>query len=377
MQKILILTEHYPSEDNIYNYMFIHTRVLEYKKRGCEVKVLYLSEVNENYSYEGVEIYKGKFEVNKKIIKQFEPDVIFTHSPKKLIIENIKIIKETLKIKNYTWIHGVEALSIYRRIFNISNLTDGVRIFTLGAFQEIKRIIRFRKYVKICADHDDEFIFVSNWMKKITESDSFIKIKNSQIIPNFIDFDGFQTERKVITKNILLVRSFESRKYANDISIKILNELNKLRDDFTISIFGKGKLFKSCLEKLNIDPSRVFVKEGMLPRDELKACLKDSKYSFFMCPTRQDAQGVTMCEAMASGLIVVTNNSTAIPEFVKKEYAIICDEPKLSAKTISSIMDNKAEFISKSKAALEYVSTNLSADILISQELNLINKNDS
>ena len=377
MRKILILTEHYPSEDNIYNYMFIHSRVLEYKKRGCDVKVLYLSELDDFYRYEGVEIYKGSFKRYKDSILSFNPDVIFTHSPKKMIIANIEEIKKTLNVKNYTWIHGVEALSLYRRIFNISSIKELFSIFTIGIVQEIRRVCRFRKYARICNDYGDEFIFVSNWMRRITEFDNVIKITNSLIIPNFIDYEGFKTIRDVNTKNLLLVRSFESRKYANDISIIILNELNKIRTDFTISIFGKGKFFEPCLQQLNIDSSRVFASEGMLPREELKACLKDLKYSFFMCPTRQDAQGVTMCEAIASGLVVVTNNSTAIPEFVKKEYAIISDDPKLSAEMISHLMDSKDEFLSKSRAGLEYIRKNLSSDILITKELNLINKNDS
>lgn len=377
MHKILVLTEHYPSETNIYNYMFIHSRVLEYKKRGCEVIVLYLSDTTEFYNYEGVEVNKGTFEFYKNKIKNFQPDVIFTHSPKKNIVDNITQIKEALKVKNYTWIHGVEALSLYRRIFNLLSVKEVVRIFTVGFLQEIRRIVRFRKYVNICSNYNDEFIFVSNWMKRVAEYDNFTKIKNSQIIPNFIDFEGFKTNRVANTKNILLVRSFESKKYANDVSMKIINELNKLRQDFTVTIYGKGRLFDSCIRKLNVVGERIKISERMLPREELKACLTDKKYSFFMCPTRQDAQGVTMCEAMASGLIVVTNNSTAIPEFVSSDYAIISSDEIKSAQMISDLMDSKSNFLKKSSAALEYIKNNLSSEILITKELNLINKNDS
>ena len=377
MHKILILTEHYPSEDNIYNYMFIHSRVLEYIKCGCEVRVLYLSDVSCVYCYEGVEVNKGAFDEYKDKLLNFSPDVIFTHSPKKRIVSNIVEIKKTFKVKNYTWIHGVEALSIFRRIFNTSSMKERVSLFTIGIVQEIRRVLRFRKYAKICENSNDEFIFVSHWMKKITESDNYIKIEKANLIPNFIDYEGFESKRVTSTKNILIVRSFESRKYANDISIQMLNELNKLREDFTVTIYGEGRYFNSCIQQLNIGDSRVQATEKMLPREELKECLKDSKYSFFMCPTRQDAQGVTMCEAMASGLIVVTNNSTAIPEFVSPEYAIISDDVALSAEMISNLMNNKKEFLEKSNMALEYIRNNLSSEILITKELNLINKNDS
>lgn len=375
MKKIMILTEHYPDQDNIYNYMFIHSRVLEYKKNGYDVIVLYLSNENKRYTYEDIDVYKGQYETYKDSLINFNPDVIFTHSPKKIIINKINKIKNDLNVKNYTWIHGVEALSAFRRTFNITSFQEALHLYTVGLIQEIRRILRFRRYAQFCKKENDTFVFVSNWMKNITERDNFLKLNQYKIIPNFIDYAGFKIDdifsRK--TNNILIVRSFESKKYANDISVKILNTLNTLRNDFTVTIIGKGKLFDSCIENLQIPTERLRSYKKTLSRNELKYYFKNSEYSFFLCPTRQDAQGVTMCEAMASGLLIVTNNSTAIPEFIGKSYAIIEDDIKSTALLMSKAMDNRDDFYLKTSNAMEYVKNNLSSEILIKKELDLIN----
>lgn len=374
MKKILILTEHYPSKNYIYNYMFIHSRATEYVKHGYIVKVLFLSldEYEYEYEYENITVLKGSFQKYKNQLIDFSPDVIFTHTPRKLLISQIEDIKKTLKVKNFTWIHGVEALSVYRRIFNVTSVVELLKLFTKGLIDEIRRKVQFNKYKLICDKYGDEFIFVSKWMKEITENDNFTKINKFRIIPNFIDNFKFSSESVRSNKSFLIVRSFESKKYANDISIKILNRLYEVRDDFHVTIIGDGALFDDELKKLVLPKKCVKVEKRMLERSEMSTVFNSPKYGFFLCPTRQDAQGVTMCEAMASGLVVVTNPSTAIPEFVSKDYAIMESKVNDVVDQLCRLMDDKIKFEEKSKNAKKYISSNLSSDCCIQKELKLI-----
>lgn len=372
MKKILILTEHYPSKNYIYNYMFIHSRATEYVKHGYIVKVLFLSLDEYEYEYENITVLKGSFQKYKNQLIDFSPDVIFTHTPRKLLISQIEDIKKTLKVKNFTWIHGVEALSVYRRIFNVTSVVELLKLFTKGLIDEIRRKVQFNKYKLICDKYGDEFIFVSKWMKEITENDNFTKINKFRIIPNFIDNFKFSSESVRSNKSFLIVRSFESKKYANDISIKILNRLYEVRDDFHVTIIGDGALFDDELKKLVLPKKCVKVEKRMLERSEMSTVFNSPKYGFFLCPTRQDAQGVTMCEAMASGLVVVTNPSTAIPEFVSKDYAIMESKVNDVVDQLCRLMDDKIKFEEKSKNAKKYISSNLSSDCCIQKELKLI-----
>lgn len=371
MKKILVITEHYPSEENIYNYMFVHARVLEYIKRGADVLVFYASQDNEKYEYEGVQVLKGSFDNYRNTIKQFSPDVTFLHSPKELLIKSYMDIKETVGTPTFTWIHGVEALSVYRRIFNATNTREKLKLIIKGLYIETKRKMLFRRYFSMLRKHQDSFVFVSNWMKDVTEKDNFLNIKDYKIIPNFIDTQNFSCEKKRNNKSLLIVRSFGSRKYANDISIDIINSLYKIRNDFNVTIYGDGIHYDKEISRLKIPSTMLKTEKRMLSREELSTTLNDPEYGFFLCPTRQDAQGVTMCEAMASGLIAVTNPNTAIPEFVKPSYAILSEKVNDIVFSISKLMDDREYYNEVSEKSIRYISENLSEDILINKELEL------
>jgi glycosyltransferase involved in cell wall biosynthesis len=58
-----------------------------------------------------------------------------------------------------------------------------------------------------------------------------------------------------------------------------------------------------------------------------------------------DAQGVSMCEALASGLLTVSNNNTAIPEFITDyKEGILGNSSKEIAKKIVEVIENRELF---------------------------------
>ncbi len=94
-------------------------------------------------------------------------------------------------------------------------------------------------------------------------------------------------------------------------------------EDMEFCFIGKGALFDKTLALLR-QFKNVTIRETFLEQSEISALHKE--YGIFPCPTRLDAQGVSMCEAMSSGLIPVTSGVTAIPEFVNDEVGVLAKE---------------------------------------------------
>ena len=93
----------------------------------------------------------------------------------------------------------------------------------------------------------------------------------------------------------------------------------------------------------------------------------------FLCPTRQDAQGVSMCEAMSSGLVPVTSNNTAIPEFVEDKHSgfLNTNNPVNFADSIEFLLKNPKIFLKISKNASSSIEKICSSKIVAKLELEL------
>jgi glycosyltransferase involved in cell wall biosynthesis len=110
---------------------------------------------------------------------------------------------------------------------------------------------------------------------------------------------------------------------------------------------------------------------GFLSNEEIP--LKHLQNGVFLCPTRQDAQGVSMCEAMSSGLVPVTSNNTAIPEFVEDKYSgfLNVNTPVKFADSIEFIFNNPKRFLKISKNASIAITNKCSSSLVSKLELDL------
>ncbi|MPN15616.1 hypothetical protein SDC9_162950 [bioreactor metagenome] len=80
-----------------------------------------------------------------------------------------------------------------------------------------------------------------------------------------------------------------------------------------------------------------------------------------------------MCEAMSSGLVVVTSNNTAIPEFVENNSSgVLCNDYKEIANAMIEIYENPQKFEQISKMAAISIRDKCSQNIVIEQELDVI-----
>lgn len=374
-RKLLIINSNYPSESNLYGDVFVHSRLRHYLEH-FDIQVLgCVPELNadESFMYEGIKVHNTK---NKQVfvdlVSSFDPDVIGIHFVAGWMVD--RLIRQSTK-PIFIWIHGHEALGWYRRLFNIK-LKESAG-FVKYILSNIRQMYRMHNLVKLSNKTGKiKFIFVSNWMKDIMESDTVSRISNYIIIPNPVDTNQFFYRKKFAEDRfkMLLIRSFNSKKYANDIAINALVLLKEQHRDYfsklEVAIYGKGYLFDKLVQPLrqssNIKLFNHFVENKNIP-------LIHQNYGVFLCPTRQDAQGVSMCEAMSSGLVPLSSNNTAIPEFLKhNEEGLLSSDYKELAKSIMFLIDHPQEYLRFSKNASDGITAISGHEYVINKELTLL-----
>ncbi len=319
MDKYAVLVTSYPTKSNPAPAGFVHSRVKAYLKNGLNIFVLCLGTGNDSYEYEGVTVYRGNVDYLRDIIEKNQYKKVLVHF---LLREVEPLIYDQNLI---VWVHGFEALSWKRRLFNISWK------FPAYILKNKKQLKFFKRFVEE-KNNEIHFVFVSEWMREIAQADCGVVISNYSIIPNYIDGNIFdyipkKSEQK---NNILIIRSFSSRKYANDISVKIIEKLSQREyfPNLNFDIYGTGRYFKKLTNKIR-KFDNVSIHERSLSHSEISELHK--KNGVFLCPTRQDAQGVSMCEAMSSGCVPITSKNTAIPEFVNEDSGFLCDNSNIDS----------------------------------------------
>lgn len=361
-KRFAVLSSGYPSSSKP-NYLgYVHSRVRAYVELGNVVEVYVVGEPH-NYIFEGISVTSDSKENIKKKIDQGSFDAILVHF---LTQDKIDILGDK---KCLIWVHGFEALSWKRRLFNINPRLP------LYIIDNTKQLSAFKKYAK--THPDSKFIFVSKWMYEITCADIGYRINNYEIIHNYIDANifGFELKEDVQRKKILLIRSFANKKYANDISVKIIKELSKKPyfKELEILIYGEGRLFHSLTNQL-VKYDNIEIHNKFLTQPEIAELQKH--YGIFLCPTRQDAQGVSMCEAMSSGLVPLTSINTAIPEFVNDgTEGLLCNNRNINSfvNSYEQILDNPQLFQKISKNASERMHKQCSLENTILKEIQTAN----
>lgn len=368
MKKYIVVTTAYPSEKNKYANGFIHTRVKEYIKNKLEIVIWVNKDLDEveQYIYEGVTVNVGK--LTAEFINEKKFDKIICHFIDRKMM---RVFDVTKSIPIIIWFHGVECLSWKKRLFEMNKDIVGFLQYIIANELQLFLLRKFlnKNECRIQA------VFVSEWMKDVATADIQYSFKNYHIIPNPIDTNLFKFEKKTVEKQkeVLVIRPFSSRKYATDLIVQAIHRLNELgHTDINYKIYGNGSLWDEQTSKINQYPN-VIVKKTFLNHDEIAKKHKES--GIFLCPTRQDAQGVSMCEAMASGLVVISSNCTAIPEFVTHEQTGMLAEPEnvdQLANTILKICTDEDLYQRISKKASQFINKKCSLDNIIKKEIKLI-----
>lgn len=370
--KTVIVVHHYPSYKDIYRYGFVHSRVRGYIKKGVNPLVFVLSGSELTFSeYEGVDIISGNNEVLDKILKE-GVDTVLVHFMSADIWKSLKELPSSINI--YVWCHGADVLLFDRRSYNYVTAEE-IRY----GHQVSNSIKNFWSPIFSNIPENLHFVFVSEFLAGVVMEDYGVTIPKNKysVIHNPIDTSIFKYREKNPEDRfkLLSIRPFATRMYANDLTLKAINILAQRKDfeRFDIMIVGDGKLFDKTITILKNYPN-VKIRRGFLSHYEIAEL--HSKYGVFICPTRYDTQGVSRDEARASGLVPVTTEIAAVPEFVNKDTAMLTEpeNPESIAEAVSQLADNPDLFVRMSRVTSESAVSELSMEKVITQELELIGK---
>ena len=369
---ILLLTNHYPSYDDLYRTAFVHSRVKAYEKRGINADVFRLrpGEPLVFHEFQNIDVATGGKNALLKLLdgEQYTHVLVHFISP-----DMWDILKLYPQLKIITWIHGAEIQPWYRRAFNYQTEQEREKAMVIS-----EQRMTFWKEVISNLSHNIHLVFVSQYLadQSMVDLDMRIPTKAYSVIHNPIDTYLFSYSKKQEKDraNILSIRPYTSRTYANDLTA---NAILLLKDkpffnELSFLLIGNGELFEETVAPLRRFPN-ITLKKCFLTQAEIADLHKH--YGIFLVPTRMDTQGVSRDEAMSSGLVPVTNRVAAVPEFVDESCGLLAEPEEAIglALAIEKIYRSPELFTQLSESAAKRVRQRCDIDTIISKEFELMN----
>lgn len=377
MCKYLLITTGYPSEQNLYSNAFVHVRAKEYIRAGLDVDVFFVNrrkfagKVSDvEYAFEGVSVTKGNLAQLKTFIQERKYKKILVHFAYKTVLSTVLSVSHETPI--IVWSHGADVISWRRRLFGLS-LKTFPRFCAYAILNVYQRIYLHN----IKKRHSDIIsnVFVSSWLKDIAEKDLWLKgkMKNCYVIPNPINTEAFIFRQKKLEQRLyfLTIRSFANRKYANEYITKAILKLSQkpFFDELNFMICGKGKLWKNTIYPIE-HFENVILQNRYFTHDEIKV-LHD-KYGVMLMPSLMDTHGISTCEGMSSGLVAISSDNSAIPEYVPGSCAYLTKSIDEIVQAIEDIYYTPEKYLAFSKAGADFIRAKCGTDIVIKAELEVI-----
>lgn len=377
---ILMVANAYPSDEALYRNGFIHRRVVGYLEAGLDVEVFYLHPpVTEPYFYvfDGVRVTVGGAADYAQRIADHRYRTILVHFASRDMIQPIVDYASDTPI--IVWVHGFEAEAWHRRWFNFTESAGQIREALAKRETYHADQLQLMAWLMSTTELDVRVVHVSDWFRRsIVEPDVGVATRRPYVIPNVVDGELFPYREKSDEDrlHILSIRPFASHKYANDLTVAAIVALSTRPyfDKLRFTIRGQGPLFAETVSPLHPFPN-VSVEEGFLPQNEVAEL--HSTHGVFLAPTRFDSQGVSMCEAMSSGLVPVTTNIAAIPEFVEHRHTGLLAPPEdvaSLADLVETLYYNPELFSRLSSATAHRVREQCGIDATVGREIEMIGR---
>jgi glycosyltransferase involved in cell wall biosynthesis len=370
----LVLTKQYPAYDDLYKYGFLHSRVRAYREVGLPVDVFRISD-DDGATYrefEGVDIASGNASLLDATLALGKYQRVLVHVLDEKMWDVLQ--RHLDRVHVTVWVHGAEIQVWQRREFEFEQMSED------EVDRQKKLSDRRRDFWRsiLSSPHPNlHLVFVSKYFYEEVSADLDVRLGSNSysIIHNYIDEKLFPYRPKAPSQrcNVLSIRPYASRKYANDLSVAAVVELSKRPgfDQFNFAFYGDGELFDTTVEPLKAFPN-VAVEKRFLSHAQIASLHAD--YGVILTPTRMDAQGVSRDEGMSSGLVPVTTRVAAIPEFVDESCGVVVppEDPVALADALERLRDNPEWFLSLSRAASQRVRVQSGFDATIALETRLI-----
>lgn len=369
---VVVMCPVYPGGMRPYGGEFIFKRVKAYAEAGLNVCVL---EVNpkrkdeQDHKVSGVRVLRCGLDRTREFLSDSGHKTIAVHQLERPLWDVIKPFRTNIPIT--VWIHGFEARH-WRELEGNYSQND---LKTLEKILDDVTEERKKTMSEVLLDPKVKKIFVSDFMKGVTEKFTEQSAKNVHVIHNQILKSDFPYVPKTAKDrlSILWVRSFGAFNYSNDLSRDAILELSKRPyfNDLRFTIYGDGKLFEECTDPLK-QFSNVSINRQFIPTEKLRDL--HGEHGIMLVPSRWDSQGLTCGEAMSAGLVPITNRVAALPEFVDDTCGYLCwpNDAISLANAIEDCYQNPSKFLKKSKRATKRSQSQCGKEKTIVKEIKLI-----
>ena len=324
MLRIAVVTSRYPSVRAPYNHMFVHTRSKQYLSMGEQVSVFVPASGDDGWVIDGVKVTCMPASAIAEAVTGGDFDVVFFHLLHHSVNRKLDggVVYDrvfAVDLPCLLFIHGIDVQKIATSRAADIRLPQPKSVARFlyrdfWVFARMKRTI----HRLLQQTRNARLVCVSDWIRREAEkSMGAIMGTRVAIIPNGIDTrlfryqDHWANRHKLLTIRPLLLKGVS----ALDLAI---GTMPLLRDpSLTLTIYGQGPERKEILKYIEsldmsgrIDLQNTFLAHDLIPQIH-------DQFGIYYASTRMDTQGVSMCEAMSSGLPVVSFATCAIPEFVK------------------------------------------------------------
>jgi len=217
---------------------------------------------------------------------------------------------------NVLHLHGCSNLGFYPIVIGVcvGKLLRKKIIITYhgGGLKEF--LNKYKKIVILFLKQADILTVPSKYLKDILDEVNVASI----VLPNILRDDNVIFKKRAMIKPILITTRAHEQVYNLPLLIRAFAELKKYHKNAKLRLIGDGSLRKQ-LELLVLQIGLVDVAfAGKVNNSEIGEEL--NKADIYINPTTKDSFSVSMFEAFACGLPVISTNVGAIPNFLVDRY---------------------------------------------------------